>query len=257
MRLSPFIALLPALAAAQEQIPLAERVQGWFNKAKAYIPTANPAPVEKTAEKVVEKTVTPVNASNWQSILEPSSEAQEWLIFVTGGNKTCFGRCDKAEKAFNESVLLFAADRTSPNLGYLDCEEEQILCSIWSAAPPSVWHFQVPQAQAEGPRPATPLHIVYVNSTTVTPETIHKIHSEKTYEEVPAYEGFLHPTDGWLAQYGLNVPLGYVIFAFSAIPSWLMMIAISVFSRTVVSRRLGNPPAQAARRAQSGAGSAN
>ncbi|KAL2215931.1 hypothetical protein M432DRAFT_593332 [Thermoascus aurantiacus ATCC 26904] len=234
MRLSPFVALLPALAAAQNQIPLGERVQGWFNKAKSYIPTTTPAPVEEAAEKVVEKTVTPVNMSNWQSILEPSSEVQEWLIFVTGGNKTCFGRCNKAEKAFNESVLLFAADRTSPNLGYLNCEKEQLLCSIWSAAAPSVWRFQVPQAQAEAPRPATPLHIVYLNSTTVTPETVYKIHSEKTYEEVPRYEGAFHPTDGWLAQYGLNVPLGYVIFAFSMIPSWLMMIAISIFSRTLV-----------------------
>lgn len=108
MRLSPFVALLPALAAAQEQIPLAERVQGWLNKAKAYIPTATPAPVEKAAEKVVEKTVTPVNGSNWQSILEPSSEAQDWLIFVTGGNKTCFGRCAKAEKAFNVCTCIYA-----------------------------------------------------------------------------------------------------------------------------------------------------
>jgi PTH2 family peptidyl-tRNA hydrolase len=39
--------------------------------------------------------------SNWQSLLEPSSEPQDWLLYITGGNKTCFGRCGNADKAFN------------------------------------------------------------------------------------------------------------------------------------------------------------
>ncbi|KAL4979137.1 PTH2-domain-containing protein [Aspergillus desertorum] len=240
MRFIPLIALLPALAVAEEQVPLADRVQGWFNKAKSYLPTATPViPIaEKVAEvpeKVIqEKTVTPFNTSNWQALLEPATDAQDWLVFVTGGNKTCFGRCGKAEEAFNQSVLLFAADPTSPNLGYLDCESNQLLCSAWSAGAPSVWYFNVPQAQATEGRPSTPLHVVYVNSTTVTPDTIYKIHSEKTYENKPAYEGAFHPTDGWLAQYGLLMPLGYVIYGFGVVPSWLFMIVISMASRTMI-----------------------
>ncbi|KKA19459.1 hypothetical protein T310_6557 [Rasamsonia emersonii CBS 393.64] len=231
MRLSPLLALLPALAAAQNQIPFGEQIKGWLNKAKAYIPSANPAaPVEEAAEKVVEKTVTPLNLSNWQSILEPSSQPQDWLIFITGGNKTCFGRCGTAEKAFNERVL----------------------CSIWAAGTPTIWHLQLPEAQAGEPRPAAPLHIVYLNTTTVTPETIYKIHSEKTYEKDAPYEGALHPLDGWLAKYGLNVPLGYVMYGFSLIPSWLFMIAISFFSRTIMGRRLANPGAIAGRQQQAG-----
>lgn len=99
------LALLTVLATAQEQVPLADRVQGWFNKAKEYIPTATPVvpPVQKVAEKqkLPEKAVTPFSLNNWHSALEPSSEAQDWLLFTTGGNKTCFGRCDRAEKAFN------------------------------------------------------------------------------------------------------------------------------------------------------------
>ncbi|EAA63892.1 hypothetical protein AN1991.2 [Aspergillus nidulans FGSC A4] len=240
MRFIPLLALLPALAVAEEQVPLADRVQGWFNKAKSYLPTATPViPVaEKVAEvpkKVIqEKTVTPFNATNWQSLLEPAADAQDWLVFITGGNKTCFGRCGKAEEAFNQSVLLFAADPTSPNLGYLDCESNQLLCSAWSAGAPSVWYFKVPQAQVTGERPSTPLHIVYVNSTTVTPESIYRIHAEKTYENKPAYEGAFHPTDGWLAQCGLLVPLGYVIYGFGVVPSWLFMIVISMASRTMM-----------------------
>ncbi|RAL04011.1 peptidyl-tRNA hydrolase 2 [Aspergillus ibericus CBS 121593] len=242
MRFIQVVALLPALAVAQEQVPLADRVQGWFNKAKSYLPTATPvvpaAVVEKVVEKAVkiqEKTVTPFNVTNWQSFLEPSSEPQDWLIYVTGGNKTCFGRCGRADKSFNESVLLFSADPTSPNLGKLDCESNQVLCSAWGAGTPSVWYFQVPQAQLGEERAPTALHTVYLNTTTVTPETIYKVHSEKAYETTPAYEGALHPTDGWLAQNGLLLPLGYVIYGFSAIPSWLFMILISFFSRTVAS----------------------
>ncbi|PWY87250.1 PTH2-domain-containing protein [Aspergillus sclerotioniger CBS 115572] len=249
MRFIQVVALLPALAVAQEQVPLADRVQGWFNKAKSYLPTATPvvpaAVVEKVVEKAVkiqEKTVTPFNVTNWQSFLEPSSEAQDWLVYVTGGNKTCFGRCDQADKSFNESVLLFSADPTSPNLGKLDCESNQVLCSAWGAGTPSVWYFQVPQAQLGEERPPTALHTVYLNTTTVTPETIYKVHSEKVYETTPAYEGALHPTDGWLAQNGLLLPLGYVIYGFSAIPSWLFMILISFFSRTfIVVSGCGDP----------------
>jgi PTH2 family peptidyl-tRNA hydrolase len=104
MRFIQLLPILPALAAAQEQAPLADRVQGWFNRAKSYLPTATPVipAVEKVVEqKVHEKTVTPFNLTNWQSILAPSAKPQDWLVFVTGGNKTCFGRCGQAEKSFN------------------------------------------------------------------------------------------------------------------------------------------------------------
>ena len=104
MHFTSLVALLPALALAQEQVPLADRVQGWFNQVKSYVPTAVPVdPIVKLSEKVTEKAVTPLTLNNWESVLAPGLEAEDWLIFVTGGNKTCFGRCDRAEKAFNVS----------------------------------------------------------------------------------------------------------------------------------------------------------
>lgn len=134
-----------------------------------------------------------------------------------------------------ESTLLFTADPTSPNLGMLNCEEERVLCATWSAGTPSVLYYQVPKAQPEGEeRLPTPLHFVYMNSTTVTPEEIYQIHSKKNFEKNPAYEGAMHPTDGLLAKYNLNVPLGYAIYGLSAIPSWMFMIGISLFSRTIM-----------------------
>ncbi|KAJ6096596.1 hypothetical protein N7486_007342 [Penicillium sp. IBT 16267x] len=256
MRFTSFVALLPALALAQEQVPLADRVQGWFNKAKALVPTAVPAePIVKMSEKVSEKAVTPLTLENWQSILTPGPQAEDWFIFVTGGNKTCFGRCEHATKAFQESTLLFAADPTSPNLGLLDCEEHRVLCSIWSAGAPSVHYFQVPEAQAEGRAP-TPLHIVQMNHTTVTPEELYKIHSEKNFEKVEAYEGAMHPTDSWLAQNKLNIPIGYALYGIGTVPSWVFMIGISMFSRTFMNRRMPGAPGNRAANAAP-AGSAN
>lgn len=129
---------------------------------------------------------------------------------------------------------MFAADSTSPKLGYVNCEENQLMCSTWAAGAPTAWHFQVPQAQPGQERALTPLHVVHLNTTTVDAETIYKLHSEKAYAKIPAYEGQLHPLDGWVSKYGLLTPLGYVLYIFGVVPSWLFMITVSFFSRTMM-----------------------
>lgn len=115
----------------------------------------------------------------------------------------------------------------------MDCESSAILCSIWSAGAPSVFYYHVPKAPQVGEVKApTPLHIFYLNATTITPEEIYQIHGKKLYNEIAPYEGALHPIDGVLAQYNLNIPLGYLIWGLGAIPSWMFMIGISFFSRS-------------------------
>lgn len=76
------------------------------------------------------------------------------------------------------------------------------------------------------------MYIVNMNHTTVTPEELYKIHSEKNFKKVEAYEGYMHPTDSWFAQNKLNIPIGYALYAIGAVPSWMFMIGISMFSRT-------------------------
>lgn len=261
MRLSTILLLLPAVASAQDQFPLAQQVQGWIEKAKSFLPSAAPAPAASSAEspssavppKKQQRTVavTPVTLNNWESLLGPASpaspkEAREWLIYITGGNKTCYGNCDIADKAFNESLPLFAADTTSPSLGLLNCEKESVLCQIWSTGPIGVWHVERPLvAEAGQPKPSTPIHMVRLNATTVTAQGIYNVHAKKLWEKAVAYEGAWHPFDGWLAEYKLNVVLGYIIFGMSQIPSWVMMIGISFLSRTMMSRRMGQPGRQA------------
>ena len=140
---------------------------------------------------------------------------------------------------------LLSAGVNPPRLGYLDCDKEQVLCAAWVASVPAIWHFAVPQAtrgatvqapgQASGP---THLHVKNLNSTTVSAQDILKIHTEKTYLEDEEYTGFLHPTDGLLAQYGLTQPLGYALWFFGTTPSWMLMIGISFISRQIMSSRM-------------------
>ena len=100
MRVTPFLSLLPAVLAAEEQKPLADRLKAWFNKASDYveasIPSVIPDPLDAGAAKVAEVAVHHLNVSNFKSTLvaparrpvtKGAPTQEEWLIFVNGGNK--------------------------------------------------------------------------------------------------------------------------------------------------------------------------
>lgn len=118
MRVSSAILLaLPALTVAEEQIPLLDKVKGFFNKATAVvssaIPAAPSAPLEDATEKVAAKVASvvqyPITLENWKEVItvDPTASpptTQDWLIFATGGNSTCFGLCGNVTKAWNVCV---------------------------------------------------------------------------------------------------------------------------------------------------------
>ena len=243
MRASALLLVLPAIVGAQQQKPLLENVQeqaqAWLDIAKSYLPEAVKAPVNAGAAKVASKNVTPLTKDNWDTVLSPSiSKASKgpetWMVMVSGGNKTCVGGCETVEKAWNESAALFAVDPTAPNLAHINCDIEAILCSTWLANAPSIWHIQLPVTQADQSRSATTIHIVPLNATTTTSQEIVQMHAEKTYQKTPVYEGAFHPFDGWVTKAMLNKPIGYILYAFSIIPSWAFMILISMGSRTIM-----------------------
>src|SRR2546429_7085800 len=102
---SAFLAL-PLLASAEQQNPLA----GLFQKISSYLPSSNLAkhPIDTAAAKIAGKNVHTLTLSNWletmhNGISTKASQPEEWWVFVTGGNKTCFGMCEKVEKAWNVS----------------------------------------------------------------------------------------------------------------------------------------------------------
>jgi len=265
MRTSPLLLALPALSAAQQQVPFLDQVKGWFAKASESISSAIPSapsslsipnPVASGAAKVADAKVERLTLSNYNEILKPgaataSPGVEDWMIFVTGGNKTCFGTCGRAETAWNESVPLISASRSPPNLALLDCEEDMVLCNAWAVGAPTVLYFQLPQPLPDQSTPATTCRAISLNRTTVTAPEIAAIHLQEKYKETEPYEGFFHPFDGPLAKYGLSIPVGYAIWGFSKVPSWAFMIVISFVSRSMMSRRAGS--GEAAPRPQSGA----
>ena len=244
---SLILALLPSLTLSAEQIPLTEKATGWFNKAKSYVPTAAKAPVSSSAAKVAAEIITPITRENWESTLSPTPDSDArrkvqgkgaattgpdtWLVLITGGNKTCHGRCTGVEQAFNQSAALLAADPTSPKLGILNCDRDAILCGIWAANVPTLWHIERPVPDPDQSRASTTIRIIDVNTTTITAPEIVQLHTQKGYLDAAVYEGAFHPFNGWLARYQLNKAIGYVLFGVSVVPSWAFMIVVSMVSR--------------------------
>lgn len=243
MRLTTaLLVALPALAAAQQQFPLANSLQSWLEKAKSYLPNAAISPVQSAAAKAAAANITPLTLDNWQSVLSPPPShashtwdgPEEWMVFVSGTNKTCYGLCGGLEVAWNETAALFAANPTAPRLGYINCDKSPVLCAIWHARPPTIWHIQLPISAEDQSRASTTVRILRLNTTTTTTQDIARIHTEKTYEKVSVYEGAFQPFDGWLAQLGLVTPIGYILYGFSAVPSWAFMVVISFVSRNLM-----------------------
>ena len=100
MHLAPLL-LLPLLVAA-DQVPLKDRAAAWLDKAKSYIPNGVPDPIDAGAAKVAGKVVERINVRNWQRKLSPKPDTEEeWMLYLTGGNKTCFGRCGPVNEKWN------------------------------------------------------------------------------------------------------------------------------------------------------------
>ena len=225
-----------------------DQVKGWFDKATqaivANVPSASslpkvnvPNPVDAGAAKIAEYTVDQVTLENYKQVFTPGAATSEAgsdnvMLFVTGGNKTCFGLCGHAETEWNKSVPLLAAAKDAPRLATLNCESDPVLCNAWALGPPTIAYILLPQPLADQSTPATTLHSIALNRTSVTTNDIVVLHTEQKYAEKAPYEGYFHPFDGQLAKLGLGIPFGYLIFYFNMVPSWAMMVGISMFSRT-------------------------
>ncbi|KAL2185500.1 hypothetical protein L209DRAFT_756654 [Thermothelomyces heterothallicus CBS 203.75] len=261
---------LPVLASAAAESPFEQykaKFQNFLSSFGAAIPNAGQVADQAAgaassaaagkagkAKKVVEpKKIETLTLENWKDTLygpvqTDATKPEEWLVLLTGRNKTCYGQCGKIEAAFNESALPFAAlpaSQPSPHLASVNCDDQPVLCNSWSASTGGLWLFQV------APAPA-PVEILTkrVNLTTVTAQDVVDAYTaanrtEAGWRTIPP-DGYFHPTEGKLAKLGLAVPLGYVFWALNAIPSWGMMLLVSFLSRTMMNRRmegLGNRPA--------------
>lgn len=236
MRVSTLsILALPLLAAAQQD-PFEQakaQAQYWFEKITSYIPNpskAHTAPA--AAAKVGGKALNILTLNDWEhtirsSVKPASTTPEEWWVLITGGNKTCFGQCGQIETAFNETAALWSFNPTAPNLAYLNCENQPVLCNSWGAGPPSLWIMEV-----SAPPAPVDVRVQRLNSTTTDVKTFTDLHATKEWKALKLHDGYFQPFDGPLAQYGVAIPLGYVFWFFNIVPSWLFMVMISFLSRS-------------------------
>ncbi|RMD39969.1 hypothetical protein DV735_g5155, partial [Chaetothyriales sp. CBS 134920] len=246
--------LLPALVACEEQASLASKAAGWLEKAKAFIPSSSTtaeavviAEEDVTAaesEPVVRRIVERIQRDNYKQKLGPKATGdEEWLVYLTGGNKTCLGQCGGVDSLWRESVpQLSALPQENLRLGYMNCDEQEVLCTAWQAVPPSIYHFLVPSTNP--PDQKTPFRAIFLNHTTTTVDKIVSIPSgsQSGYLETDEYTGALHPFDSSLAKLYLLEPLGQFIWILGNTPSWLIMIVISFASRNFMGRGVPRRP---------------
>ncbi|CAK7273430.1 hypothetical protein SEPCBS119000_005652 [Sporothrix epigloea] len=214
--------LMGSLGVATPAAPTDESVTTAAAAAAAAASTPSSVPVSTSVEELT--------LENWQStlysVVEPdATEPEEWRVLITGRNKTCFGRCDKIDDAFAAATILAAAPGV--HAATLNCDDQPVLCNSWSGMPGFLYIFELL------PKPAaTDIYTKSLNLSSTTPETFVELYADKSRTTFTKLDSYFHPLDGVLAQNGLAVPFGYVMWAFGLVPSWAFMIAISFISRT-------------------------
>ncbi|KAI9884508.1 MAG: 39S ribosomal protein L24, mitochondrial [Watsoniomyces obsoletus] len=266
----PLITLLSltvSLTSAEPQQPQQQHpLRSILSKIQSYIPSANP---QRVVESVIGHTraysaahrIDPLTLNGWRAILKPSTtaatgpgEPEEWWVLVTGRNKTCpsieGGGCVRLEKAFNESSVIFAAAPSTPHQAILNCDEENVLCHAWAATPPALFHFLIPRSHDV---PIEMRVMKHINASTITAPELVKMHLDKSWQKIEPYEGIFHPFDGFLAKWGLSTPVGYVLAAYSKLPSWAPLVVLSILTRTLMTNRLQRRQRQGPGQGQRGA----
>lgn len=149
---------------------------------------------------------------------------------ISGSNPYYSGHCGRVEAAFNQSAAQIAALPDAPHIGYVNCDNQPILCNAWSAGAGSIWLFELL------PEPApVDIWMKRMNLSTTNPEDYLELY--KTREDKSQFkkkEGYFHPFDGELAKYGVAVPVAYILWGLSVVPSWAMMLGVSFLSRTMM-----------------------
>lgn len=149
---------------------------------------------------------------------------------LPGTNFYCLGHCGRVEAAFNQSAAKIALLPDAPHIGYINCDNQPILCNAWSAGAGSIWLFELL------PEPApVDIWMKRMNLSTTNPDDYLELY--KTREDKSQFkkkEGYFHPFDGELAKYGVAVPVAYILWGLSVVPSWAMMLGVSFLSRTMM-----------------------
>jgi hypothetical protein len=234
---SALVAALPVLATAQEDFfqQYKAQFQNVLDQFGSYIPSPSiHDPIAAMEAKLGEKKLSVLTIDNWKDTLyEPvaadATAPVEWWVLITGRNKTCFGRCDQVETAFNETAGKFAVLPGSPNMGLVNCDDQPILCNSWGAAAANIWVFDML------PEPA-PIDIYKkrLNTTTTSSDDIVALRDADREATFVKLDSMFHPFNGKIAELGMSQVVGYIFWVFNLIPSWATMLIISMVSRSMM-----------------------
>jgi len=139
------------------------------------------------------------------------------------------GHCGKAEAVFNETADRFAVIPGTPHMGYVNCEQESVLCHAINCWPGSLWVFEMLPPPA-----AINIYGKRLNLSSIAVPELLELQASGSKESFSLIDGWWHPFDGAVAEYGLLIPAGYVSWVFSYIPNWLFMFVISMVSRMLM-----------------------
>lgn len=114
-------------------------------------------------------------------------------------------------------------------MGYVNCDDQPILCNSWSASTSSLWVFEML------PPPATiDIYRTRLNTTTTTTSTFSELKNANKAEAMTLIESRFHPFNGQFTELGLSVPIAWALWGFNLVPSWLFMLVVSMVSRTMM-----------------------
>ncbi|KAI3328031.1 hypothetical protein HD806DRAFT_549896 [Xylariaceae sp. AK1471] len=215
------------------------QAQGYFENFASKIPSPSKYdPAAAAAAKAGSNKIDVLSLHNWKdtlygSVAPGSTTPEEWWVLLTGGNKTCFGHCGKVEAAFNETAGKFALESNAPHMALVNCDDQPVLCNAWSAPVGALWIFEML------PEPSKiNIWTKRLNLTTTTSDDLVQLQKNGYKTEANLHDGLFHPFNGPIAQNGLSTVVGYVLWAFSLLPSWAFMVFISLFSRRMMSSRM-------------------
>ncbi|KAK4039148.1 hypothetical protein C8A01DRAFT_47353 [Parachaetomium inaequale] len=212
----------------------------------AAAPSVASGKAAKAGKAVEPKKIATLTLDNWKDTMygpvqADAAKPEEWLVLMTGRNKTCFGQCANLESAFADAAAKFAAlpaSQPSPHLASANCDDQPVLCNSWSANGGGLWLWRLLPAPA-------PVDIMTkrVNLTTISSQDVVDYYTAANRTaagwKTVSPDGYFHPTEGTLAKMGLSVPLGYLFWGLNIIPSWGMMLIVSFVSRYMMNRRMG------------------
>jgi hypothetical protein len=242
--LASIAAVLPVLASAQDAGADGDYVaqfQNFLGNLGSKIPhTGIHDPVAALEAKLGSMRLHVLTKENWwdtlmEGVTPQTVSPSEWWVLLSGRNTTCGGRCGQLDQAFNETAAKFALSPGSPKMGYLNCDDQPLLCSSWMIGAGHIWAIDVLPNPEEVNIYKHRFNVTLATSDEMVSLRVPDKAADERWTEVDSY---FHPFKGQVSKLGLGMPFAYILWFFNIFPNWLFMLVVSFASRSMMSRRM-------------------